>query len=62
MLLNPRIEKYEHLDEKSREIMLKTIAFFEQKGKQKLKEDYHEQVWYSDFIEFLKRTKFFQRF
>ncbi|OQY44755.1 MAG: acyl-CoA dehydrogenase [Desulfobacteraceae bacterium 4572_87] len=39
--------------------MLKTIAFFENKGKQKLKEDYHGQVWYADFIEFLKENDIF---
>ena len=59
MLLNPKTEKYEHLDGRSREIMLKTIAFFENRGKQKLKEDYHGQVWYADFIEFLKENKIF---
>ena len=59
MLLNPKTEKYEHLDARSREIMLKTIAFFEQKGKKKLKSDYHDQVWYADFIEFLKENNIF---
>jgi acyl-CoA dehydrogenase len=39
--------------------MLKTIEFFENKGKTKLKSDYHEKVWYADFIEFLKREKVF---
>ena len=59
MFLNPRTEKYEHLDERSREIMLKTIAFFESKGKQNLKKDYHDRVWYADFIDFLKENKVF---
>ena len=59
MLLNPRTAKYEHLDDRSREIMLKTIAFFESNGKKKLKKDYHDQVWYADFIEFLKENKVF---
>ena len=59
MLLNPRENRYEYLDEKSRSIMLKTIAFFENKGKEKLKADYHAKVWYADFIEFLKREKIF---
>jgi acyl-CoA dehydrogenase len=39
--------------------MLKTIEFFENKGKTKLKSDYHEKVWYADFIEFLKKEKVF---
>lgn len=59
MLLNPKTETYEHLDERSREIMLKTIAFFEQKGKQALKKDYHNQVWYADFIEVIKENRIF---
>ena len=39
--------------------MLKTIAFFEHKGKRKLKKDYHDRVWYSDFIDFLKENSIF---
>lgn len=59
ILLNPKEQKYEHLDEKSREIMVKTIEFFEKKGKKKLKQDDHERVWYSDFLEFVKKEKIF---
>ena len=59
ILLNPKEQKYEYLDQKSREIMLKTIAFFENKGKKKLKEDDHERVWYADFVEFVKKEKIF---
>jgi len=59
MLLNPKNEKYEHLDPRSREIMLKTIEFFESKGKAKLKQCSHECIWYDDFIQFLKDNKVF---
>ena len=59
MLFNPKKARFDHLDERSREIMLKTIEFFENKGKTKLKSDYHEKVWYADFIDFLKREKVF---
>ena len=59
MILNPKENQYEYLDEKSRSIMLKTIEFFETKGKVKLKSDYEGRVWYEDFIEFLKREKVF---
>ena len=59
MILNPKENQYEYLDEKSRSIMLKTIEFFETKGKVKLKSDYEGRVWYADFIEFLKREKVF---
>jgi len=59
MILNPRENKYEYLDEKSRSIMLKTIEFFENKGKEQLKADYNGKVWYADFIAFLKKEKIF---
>ena len=58
-LLNPKSERFEHLDEPSRQIMLKTIAFFENKGKAKLKHDDHERVWYRDFLDFLKENQIF---
>ena len=59
MLFNPRTETYDHLDPASKELMLKTIAFFENKGKRKLKEDDHERVWNYDFVEFVKKEKAF---
>ncbi len=59
MFLNPKQSKFEHLDKRSREIMLKTIDFFETRGLVKLKEDYHERAWYGDFIDFLKENRIF---
>ena len=59
MLLNPSTQSYDHLDPTSKELMLKTIAFFENKGKKKLKEDDHERVWNYDFVEFIKKEKAF---
>ena len=59
MLLNPKTETFEHLDETSRQLMLKTVAFFEKKGKAKLKHDDQERVWYADFHEFAKKEKLF---
>ncbi|UOG35056.1 acyl-CoA/acyl-ACP dehydrogenase [Leptospira noguchii] len=58
-LLNPKKTEFKHLDEKSRNIMKRTIAFFEKKGKNKLKEDDRNQTWYSDFLEFQKSEKIF---
>ena len=43
ILLNPKQSQLEHLDEQSRELLLKTIAFFENKGKAKIKEDDHKE-------------------
>jgi len=59
MILNPKENKYEHLDERSRQIMLKTIEFFENKGKKELKEDYSNMVWYKDFVDFIKENNVF---
>jgi len=58
-LLNPKTQKYEHLDPESKKIMKKTINFFETRGKKRLKSDYHEKVWYGDLIEFLKENQIF---
>ena len=59
MLLNPKKHSSACPDERSREIMRKTIEFFETKGKFKLKRDDHERVWYADFLDFVKNEKIF---
>ena len=58
-LLNPKNERYEHLDVSSQKIMRDTIQFFENKGKARLKHDDHERVWYRDFLDFIKENKIF---
>jgi acyl-CoA dehydrogenase len=62
MLLNPKIDNYEHLDKHSRELVKKTASFFENKGLKKLKEDDHERVWYSDLIDFSSKEGIFSSF
>jgi acyl-CoA dehydrogenase len=59
ILLNPKQHNRYYPDAKSRDIMLKTIEFFENKGKAKIKEDDRKRVWYSDFLEFQKEHKIF---
>ena len=59
ILLNPKKHDRYYPDEKSKEIMLKTIEFFENKGLAKMKDDDHNRVWYSDFLEFQKEHKLF---
>ena len=58
-LLNPKKHNRLYPDERSKEVMLKTIQFFEEKGKRKLKADDRECVWYADFLDFQKREKIF---
>ena len=59
VLLNPKKHRRAYPDERSREVMLKTIEFFERKGKRRIKNDYHAQVWYADFLDFVKEEKIF---
>ena len=59
LLLNPKKHGRPYPDERSREVMLKTIDFFERKGKRRVRDDYHSKVWYADFLDFVKEEKIF---
>jgi acyl-CoA dehydrogenase len=59
ILFNPRTATFDHLDDASRQIMKKTIAYFETRGKKQLKSDFHQRVWYQDFLDFLKENQIF---
>lgn len=59
ILLNPKSHNRKYQDEASRELMLKTIGFFERKGKTRIKADDRDKVWYQDFLDFVKQEKLF---
>jgi acyl-CoA dehydrogenase len=59
ILLNPKKHNRAYPDEASKELMQKTIAWFEKKGKARIKEDEHGRVWYRDFLDFVKENKIF---
>lgn len=59
LLFNPHNYQREHADEKSRQLVDKTIAFFEKKGLQQIKADDQAMVWYDDFLDFIKEEKVF---
>ncbi|MGI9647579.1 MAG: acyl-CoA dehydrogenase [Acidimicrobiia bacterium] len=59
VLLDPRNHNRSYPDERSRQVMLDTIEFFEAKGKRRLKEDDHAAVWYSDFLDFVGKERIF---
>jgi acyl-CoA dehydrogenase len=59
ILLNPSNHVRKYPDDKSRQIMLKTIAFFENKGLKKIKQDWHQKNWNYDFVKFLKDSQVF---
>ena len=58
-LFNPGKFDPGELDETSRGILRRTLAFFEEKGKASIKEDDQQRVWYAEFLEFVKRERVF---
>ena len=50
ILLNPNKHDRYYPDDHSRDLMRKTIEFFENKGLQSIKEDDHKRKWYSEFL------------
>ena len=59
ILLNPRHPDFLPSDGPSRDIVQKTIAFFEAKGKARLRKDDLDRTWYADFIDFVRKEKVF---
>ena len=57
ILFNPNTPSRFYPDETSRQIMLKTIDFFEGRGLKKMKEDFHACKWYTEFLDFMKENQ-----
>ena len=58
-LLNPKAFAQSYPDNETKQIMLKTIDFFEGMGLAKTKADYESRRWYTEFLEFNKKEKIF---
>ncbi len=60
-LLQPK--KYQSLmaDKGSKDIMDKTVAFFEKFGKTKLTEEFNKKVWYREFVDFIGKEQIFAK-
>ncbi len=58
-LLHPHRHERNYPDAVSRDIMVKTLAFFEERGKAVLKHDDHERIWYTDFLAFVAKEGIF---
>ncbi len=60
-LLQPK--KYQSLmaDKGSKDIMDKTVAFFEKFGKTKLTEEFNKKVWYREFVDFIAKEQIFAK-
>src|SRR3954454_16185743 len=53
LLFNPRTYDPADLDDESRRLLKATIEWFESRGKERLKADDRERVWYQDYLDFL---------
>ena len=61
-LFDPNSYDPKHLDEESRRLLRATIDWFEARGKRQLTKDDQERVWYTEFLDFVKREKLFAKF
>ncbi len=59
ILFNPTNHDRYYPDAASRDLMRRTIAFFERKGKRQIKADDHARVFYTDFLDFVKQGRLF---
>lgn len=58
-LFHPHHRQRSYPDERSEEVMRKTVEFFETKGLTRIREDDHAAEWYQDFVDFVKRERVF---
>ncbi len=58
-LLNPKQFATAYPDEETRQLMLKTIDFFEGMGLAKIKADYESRRWYTEFLDFIREERVF---
>ena len=61
-LLDPRHLPARTGDDATTALLQKTVQFFEQKGKARLREDDLARTWYADFLEFSRREGLFATF
>ncbi|BCI84313.1 acyl-CoA dehydrogenase [Mycolicibacterium sp. TY66] len=61
-MLNPHKPDFADFDERTQQIFIATIEFFESHGKAWLTQQDRDRVWYAEFIEFLKKERVFATF
>ena len=62
LLFNPRTYDPSELDDESRRLLRATIDWFESRGKERLKADDRDRVWYSDYLDFIASEGLFAKF
>ncbi len=60
-LIQPKKYKSLMADAGSKTIMEKTIEFFEDIGKTQLTDDFHNKVWYKNFVDFIGKEQIFAK-
>ncbi|GAA3674530.1 acyl-CoA dehydrogenase [Lentzea roselyniae] len=62
MLLDPNHYDPAQLDDETRRLLRATVDWFEARGKRQLIADAQDKVWYTEFLDFVKREKLFATF
>ena len=62
LLFNPRTYDPAGLDPEARRLLRATIDWFESRGKERLKHDDHERVWYGEYLDFIGEEGLFAKF
>ena len=62
VLFNPRAYDPAELDPEARRLLRATIDWFETRGKERLKHDDHERVWYEEYLDFIGDQGLFAKF
>jgi len=61
LLIQPKKYKSLMTDKGSRIIMEKTVDFFENMGKVRLRDDFNKKVWYREFVDFIGKEQIFAK-
>ncbi|WP_431957042.1 acyl-CoA dehydrogenase family protein [Nocardia lijiangensis] len=61
-LFNPKTCEFSEFDAETRRLLRATVEWFEARGKAALKRDDRERIWYSEFLDFVKRERVFATF
>ncbi|WP_278264493.1 acyl-CoA dehydrogenase family protein [Nocardia sp. AG03] len=61
-LFNPKTCDFAEFDAETRRLLRATVDWFETRGKAALKRDDRDRVWYSEFLDFVKRERVFATF
>jgi len=62
VLLEPRTDEFQHLDDETRRQLRAIVDFFESRGLARLRADDHDHRWYGDFLEMVGREGIFATF